>query len=513
MASAANFKVVKIIQDGVELLASEFQRATVTTQDVVIDPFNARNYLCAIVTATSDVSVKWTHYSVTKANAASIPFENSGPDVFKTLHQIPVAGLFADDQTNIELTFQEENGITTQIFVIVEQPDGNLFTGRKIHIDIEVNDSAIASSTIQKGWLESGLYADMYDANGDLRQTGLDYSFDDDYCKRRENYMYTSGPAVGFDSHFYSHLQKTSIMGYNYGNLIPPEGYLFHHDITWDDVGHIYTLLSKPEDPTDSVKREATVVKMVEETSEVVSMFDFSDLCTGALGNLNCAANDLHFNAINYIPEIGQVIVNSRSLNSYFGLDPTNLRPVWSVEDTRYPTVLPSSNVLTIKNPDNYTYPNGEHSVIPCHNKKYVQYWGKGKFVLALFDNASCLDENRIPLLIPIEQAPNEEAGYLWPSGVQIVAIDLNEFTIEQLDYFQFNDDRSYIVSSVFDSYDREHIEVFFGIPGDFYVIDSNGNIGVTVRGLKFPEEYGSYRARIMRFEEIRTMINNTPLP
>lgn len=194
-------------------------------------------------------------------------------------------------------------------------------------------------------------------------------------------------------------------------------------------------------------------------------------------------------------------MVNSRSTCTIIGLNIETGDPEWIIDNPEFPTLNADIN-LSVKNPDNFKYPNGEHAVFITNNDKYAAYQGDNKFVISMFNNNSCADENGNELVRLIESEPVAYTAAELNSLPTIFAVDLNEKTVQRLDQFAFPGQRSELTSSVFET--GENYCVYFGAEQSFFVFDTDNTTGVSI----FAIDTGlGYRGRIFSYDELRSLI------
>jgi hypothetical protein len=469
----------------------------------VYNPYG-RNKLCLHQHFTTDAPMRYnvTVYGVT----ADVIFNYEGAN-YVIDPVIPVIGLYATHTTTIVYELLDESGNSFQF--VAEYPrrdEYDDFTDHLLNIDVNIIDPDMAESTINHGWLFNGYYVDAYDKNGDIRVCGLSDIVEPNMpMKAHNNRLFLPSDPVG-GYYYCARYLRFTVMGRTDGTIESPIGG-FHHDITWDNEGNIYVLASRIVGIDADNFWESHIYKIREDTGVIVVGVDFSTLYHDFDTIVYSNPYDSHFNSIEYVETIDQLIINARNSSSYFGLNKNTLEPLWTVQNPKQKPLFPSRN-LTVVNPNDFVYINGAHTVFETHNPAYDAYRGPGKIVLSIFDNVACKDAVGNDLYVKTSDAKNEDIGYAWDSAVQIVAIDLNNNTVEQLARFTIEHERSTITSSVFDTDDHRYFQVYFGVPTDYFVMDIAGKIGVACRNMRpdidFPIEY---RARVFSIDEIIAMI------
>lgn len=476
--------------------------------DSIYNPYG-RNLLCFEKTFYTDgVAYKYEYkvHGVT-SDADFTYFDNH----FKVDPVIPVIGLYATRNTTITIVLESQQGVTYEYELLSSYWSTVDFGEHHLKTEFNIYNPQAAESTIFNGWLFNGYYGDVFDRNGDIRIAGLvDDPFPNMFMKYHNNLFYVPSGQVG-DSYYNQYIDKMTLMGKSLGRFEAPEGQGYHHDVTWDNDGYMYALstITDASQVSPTNRWEAIVLKYVDATGELVASIDYSELYVGSSAIVYTRPHDTHFNSIFYAEEINQLLLNSRNSSSYFGVDTNTLLPIWNVENPVQNLILPPSFNLTVVNPDVYKYINGGHTVQITHVEKYESYRGNNRVVLSIFDNIACADENRNPIIGNSDEVDDQNIGYPWDSEVQIVAVDLNNRTIEELDRFSVEGVRSDITSNVDDSDDHKYLQVYFGVPTDYYVLDPNtGNVGVSAIRVRPDLEVSTvYRGRVFSYDSIRNMV------
>jgi hypothetical protein len=460
-----------------------------------------RNKLCCIQNFTTDTPSK---YVVTVYGRTADVIFSYESNEFVMNPAIPVIGLFATINTTVIFEIIDNTGNSSQFVAEYERRDiWDDFTGHVLQVAFNVLDQNMAGSTINNGWFFNGYYIDAYDKNGDIRVCGLSEIVEPNMpMKIHDNHIIIPDlPTGGY--YYTARYLKLNIMGEIVGTYTVPDGYGYHHDLTWDNDGNVYFLISRNDGVDADHFLESIIYKMKDATGEFMASFDYSEIYHDFEAIVYSDPFDAHFNSLIYVPTLDQLIVNSRNSSSYFGVDKNTLRPLWTVQEAGTKPLF-RDRTLTVVNPIDYVFINGAHTVFETHNPAYDAYRGPGKVVLMIFDNVACVDQQGNGIYVPTADAKSQNLGYPWDSAVQIVAIDLNNNTVEQLARFTVPGERSVITSSVYDSDDNKYFQVYFGVPTDFYVIDTRGSVGLSAKKMRpdldFPIEY---RARVFSMNDI----------
>lgn len=471
-----------------------------------------RNYLCLEehFHSSDNTPYKYSYTVIGKTEDVNFTWASSE---YLLEFYVPVVGLYADVNTSVRYVAEDPSGNIFEFLYSYSPLDSSLFENHLLKININVINSEGANATLGNGWLFSGSYMDAYDKNGDIRVAGLSPDAQGQFSMKIHNgCLYIPTEATFF--YYSEHYDKVNLLGKQLGRIDAPEGFGFHHDITWDNDGFLYCLGTPMAQHDPDNMNEGIIYKYVDETGELVAEIDYAPWYVGAMIGLDGDPHDCHFNSLDYVPEIDQLIVNSRNSSNYIGVDKFSLLPIWNVQSPQFdPLLLDEKINLTVVNPDKHIYISGAHTVFPSYNEKYLSFWSEGKVVLSIFDNVACKDENGNFLTRPIYD-PNYdlEAGYPWDAGLSVVGIDLNNRTVEQLDYFTIPGQRSRITSNVFDSRDRRYFYFHVGVPSNFFVMNNNGEVVLEALDLFPPNipvgaDY-TYRAIIFSFHQIRELID-----
>lgn len=468
----------------------------VKTGRILVNPYG-ENLLCATVAIDSNnVPIKYS-YRVT-GKTTDVDFVYSIDNYVSDNLFIPVVGLYANTVNKVELTFEDEMG-DTYVEIVYIDTNGQDYGDGNLNITYQVTDSVMAQETINQGWMISSLYYG-YDKNGDLRFAhNAAWNMND--IKIHENSLY-SGKDVIESSGFAKTLIKRNLLGETKAIYNAPDGYGFHHDITFDNNGNLYALGSNLDAPTDSLKGSGLIFKYNEATGQLLWQRDYSADYTGQDVCVDATQNDIHFNSLYYVKDANQLILNCRSTSAIMGIDMDTGDVVWIVDDPQF-SIVPAQKQLTVLNPEVFEYPDGQHCVTQTFVSKYSQYSGPNRFALSLFNNRAALNSNRTQYNKKIEDG-NTDKGEPFDSSVFILGIDLNSNTVELLDSFTINGHRSEFESSVFDI--NEYYSVLYGfeVPANFFVIDTDNNVGVSAYSVYHTT---LYRARIFTYDALRALI------
>jgi len=496
----ANEEIAVITEQTIRDDASPF--VTMTTQR---DPYNMNSigyeYYCVC-----SVPVKYSYVVEGKTEDVSFSFSS---DTYSTRFTIPVIGLYISYLTTIRFTFEALDGSTSErIFMHSISPI--VIGDVKPHIDIERLDETIAGSTIDNGWLMTS-WGNAYDKNGDLRIAGV-YEwgttplrthrfYDENKYGADKLYFICGETLVGW---YYTYrLYSTNLVGKVDKLFAMPSGYIAHHDACWNASGYyMYALTGIIENPTLEEMLEAHIAKINTTNNTVVWNRDYSRYFQNANVLANSDALDVHFNCLDYNDDLGLFVTCSRSTSTILGIRESDGEIVWTVDDPTYNDIVPEAN-LTVINPDNFIYANGPHTAGYTYNSKYDAYRGDNKFVITIYNNNSCLNEDGTPNMTPIT-SPQGDAAFAAEidSEVLVYAIDLNARTVEMVDRFTFPGERSPFRANVFDNgdnFDVFHCDVF-----SFYTIDAENTVGIHAPAV---EEVTSYRARIFTYDELRSLL------
>lgn len=458
---------------------------------VTVNPYN-QNLLSANINISSTVSLKFSY--IVNGKTSDVDFTYSS-EVFTTNPIIPVIGLYANTINEIDVVVEDISG-NQETTTVYADTTGQDYGDVALNINIEILDETIAETSINNGWLMTS-YFNGYDKNGDIRITGL-YQWGTTPLKTHNGLIIAGDNIFGY--YYATTLYAINLLGKINKTINAPDGFGFHHDVTWGSTGNIFVLATMLEDQTDSNKLESIVTKIDENTGEKIWSVDYSEQFYNSDVLANSDTNDVHINTIDYIEKLDQIIINSRSTCTIFAISPDNGEIIWMIDNPANEVLDESKNLTAI---NDFIYPNGEHAVFFTNNVKYNNYAGDNQLVLSIFNNNSCLNDDGSDNVRKMESSKDDDY-YAAPVDSQavILGIDLTTRTAERLDTFTVTGERSELRGSVFQNGDN--YDVFFCDAYDFFTLDTNNTIGVRALDI---ETVTSYRARIFSYDELRSLI------
>lgn len=468
------------------------------TYTVKLNPYD-KNKLSALITIDSPEAVRFDYTVQGKTANASFHY---GTDRYSVNPEITVVGLYANYVNTVTLNLYTGNN-AAETFLISISTEGQDYGDVPLALTINIANGAMAESTLGQGWFVTSAW-NGYDINGDLRITGL-FPWMYGNLKIIENALWSAEASETWDPDkhaFAPTLYCFNLAGKVMQTYAAPAGYGFHHDITTDGKGTLWVLGSLLDGWNDEQKLECILYKYDIASGALLWQRDYSREFMGATVLDNTDTNDVHFNSLEYVAETGQLMVNSRSSCTVLGLNSESGEPEWIIDNPAFP-VLNSTLNLQVVDADNFSYPNGEHAVFVTQNSRYQAWRGANRFVVSLFNNNSCADEQGNELVRTIESDPVTYTAAELDSLPTILAIDLTAGTVQRLDQFYFPGQRSELTSSVFDIGD-EYYNVYFGAEQSFFVFDTDNNIGVSIYDI---DTGLGYRGRIFTYDELRSLI------
>ena len=469
-----------------------------TTYTVKVNPYG-QNKLSALISVESEDAIRFDYTVNGKTTTTDFHYST---DDYTVNPEIIVVGLYADYLNTVTLNiYSADNAVET--FDIPISTEGQDYGDVPLVLTINITDSTMADNTLGQGWFVTSAW-NGYDINGDLRITGL-FPWMYGNLKIIDNALWSALASETYDPDkhaFAPALYRFNLAGKVSQTLTAPVGYGFHHDITTDGKGHLWVLGSLLNDWSDTHKLECILYKYDMASGALLWQRDYSQEFMGATVLDNTDTNDVHFNSLEYVAETGQLMINSRSSCTVLGLNSESGDPEWIIDNPAFP-VLDSTLNLQVVDADNFTYPNGEHAVFVTHNSQYQTWRGENKFVVSLFNNNSCADEQGNELVRTIESDPVTYTAAELDSLPTILAIDLTASTVQRLDQFHFPGQRSELTSSVFDV-GNVYYNAYFGAEQSFFVFDTDNNIGVSVYNI---DAGLGYRGRIFTYDELRSLI------
>ncbi|ENG2946022.1 TPA: aryl-sulfate sulfotransferase [Enterobacter cloacae] len=466
--------------------------------EIIVNPYG-QNMLSALLKTDISTAVRYNYTVFGKTANADFSYSN---EEYCVSPEIIIVGLYADYINNVKLTVTTETGESETISLTIDTSEmdyGNV----PLKLTVNIFDEVMAKNTLGSGWFVTSSW-NGYDINGDLRITGL-FPWMYGNLKIIDGSLWSARASETYDPDkhaFAPNLYRINLAGKISQTLVAPEGYGFHHDITTDNKGNLFILGSILDNWDDEHKLESIIFKYDLASGTLLWQRDYSKEFAGATVLDNTDTNDVHFNSLEYVPETNQLIVNSRSSCTILGLNIESGDPEWIIDNPAFP-VLDSKINLKVINEEQFKYTNGEHAVFLTANKKYEAFRGDNKFVISMFNNNSCADAQGNELVRIIESEPVTYASAALDSLPTVFAVDLNEFSVQRLDQFSFEGQRSELTSSVFDT-GNDYYNVYFGAEQSFFVFDTENNTGVSIYNI---DTGLGYRGRIFSHEELCSLI------
>ncbi|UGS42766.1 aryl-sulfate sulfotransferase [Pseudocitrobacter corydidari] len=464
--------------------------------NVIVNPYQ-QNLLSAHVVITADNAMKYRYTVAGRTIDCAFIYENNEYILNPT---IPVIGLYANQENNITIECLFDDGSAQTVDVIADTT-GQDYGVTPLTVDFIINDEKIARDTLYQGWMVTCYYT-AYDKNGDLRMA-FSNVWDNNNLKSDGTSVYPGFNVFNTSGETYAQtLQQMNLLGETRQSYQAPNACGFHHDITFGPDGNMYCLITLLENPTTEQRQQASIFKFNVTTGDVLwsrdysAFFDNQDVC------IDAQPNDIHFNSLEYSSQANQLILNNRSTSTIYGINIESGDIEWTIDNPAYSLVAESVNLQPL-NPENFIYPNGEHSVFPTTNPKYAEYIADNRLALTLFNNKAALfddgSENDKKMEDPI---PNEYYEAPFDSQCMVYGIDLTEKTVELLDTFDIPGQRSNITSEIHEAGD--YYSIMYGVDSNFFIIDTDNNIGVECYGV-YPAL--TYRGRLFSYDELRNLI------
>lgn len=463
---------------------------------IVSNPYG-QNKLSALISIPDlPDPVRYSYRVVGKTPEVDFTYE--GDDTYAQYLRIPVVGLYAEYVNTVEVTLTTMDGESIMLPFQINMVGQNMGDA-PLTIDIEVYDQEMTNATLGQGWLITS-FGNAYDKNGDIRICGF-FPWIHGNLKVYNDSMY-QGSIIPWP--FATQIVKANLLGQIRQRYTAPEGYIFHHDVACDTRGNLYILGGTTAEPTDENKVLAHIFKYDDSTGEHLWSRDYSPEFMRIQVLANEDINDVHFNTLEYVESVNQIIVSGRGSNLVFGIDADSGDIQWIIANPEYATV-PSPYNLTVINPDSFVYCNGQHTPFLTTNKAFSNAWGEKRFPISVFDNRSCFKEDGVTFNMKWMEDPKDPdyfAADLSPL-CYVYGIDLNNNTVEMLYKHDFVGERTEFAGSVFEI--GEYYCANINSSRTLYVFDTNNNTGFKASGLDILAD--TYRSRILTFDELRSLI------
>lgn len=378
----------------------------------IVDPYHM-SPLTAMVLFTTEEPVTVTVEVRGKDPATTVhhEFENQGPS-----HMIPVYGLYADTENEINLTIKNNSGKTKEKSLIVKT--------EPLPEDMSVVEIGVRKTQVMEPGFtftscpNNGMYSIAFDSNGDIRWYLSDKTFNGTtmmvYLKNG-NFLIGSGSGniSGGDFKGIDDLFEISPMGKVYYQY---HIYGLHHDIREKSNGNLICAVSKEGRQTEN----DYIVEVERKTGKVIRSWDLMEILPMTVYEPDPAYTDLsgktinwfHNNGICYIEEEDAFIVSGRNQNMVlkFNGETKNIRWILSMTAGERNKKLQPYLLESIG--DEFEYPAAQHAATQLPNGD-----------LMLFDNRNFNVDEKNGVL-------DQEALY---SRAVIYKINEADMTVEQV--------------------------------------------------------------------------------
>ena len=488
----------------------------------------ADNQLAAYLYFASDTPVSYS-YTVTKRTTSptSVDFTYTSDLIYGVTQtiKIPVIGLYAQYANSVQVVFKDDTG--TEVFnqpFIISTEDQEYDTSVIFHLDIEQTDPALFTSVWGNSWLMEST-GRGYDQNGDLRFNFLSV-YHLQPLRIHNGYLYTGSDE---DMAWYGRsFFKIDIMG----NVVlefdmrDADGnhYANTHDVVWDSAGDIYMFgTDSPNRLTNTMAQDALVLKFNDQTGKMIWAKNYTSEYSGSQILNNNTPNDVHFNSLTWIASSPNneeaIIVHSRTTSTTFGISIVDGSILWAIDTGNFNPQFPAKQAtIHIDNSGITHFENGAHTVCITNNSAFSASIDPtaGKFVLSVFDNRSCVDENGNPVIRPINDAATSDPYQTDPARILFYAVDLAAGTAVEIHapvelpttpILQWTD----FMGGVFDHGD--YFTIFTCHARSFFISDVDGNMVASIYDVislsdgapQYPGE--AYRARLFNETELTDVI------
>ncbi|WP_367897169.1 aryl-sulfate sulfotransferase [Enterobacter vonholyi] len=488
----------------------------------------ANNQLAVYLKFRIDEAVTYSYTVLGRlTSASSLDFTYSSNDIISLSEvKIPVIGLYANYLNQVQVVFKNLSGVEIFNQTIQVSTQEQVYRDATIfHIDIEQTDPTKFAAVWGNSWLMT-TNCDGYDQNGDLR-CYYAQPYRNQMLKTHNGYFYIGSDE---DEHWYGRrFFKIDILGNEIleFDLRDRDGnrYANTHDLIWDSAGNLFMIGNdNPDRSTNTMRQDASILKFDEKTGMMLWAKNYTRAFDNTQILNNSPTNDAHLNSLSWIPE-GEanseaIVVHTRSAGLTFGISPADGTILWSINTGGFnPGFAAGQGVTQIETSGITNFENGAHTVFVTKNSAFagLNNEAEGKFVLSLFDNRSCVDNEGNAVTRDITLDPTADVYKTDPARVMFYAVDLVAKTATQTGSIiqlpssrvpQFTD----FMGAAIDYGD--YYGIYTNHARSFFISDATGHIIATIYDLictldGYPEFPGEcYRARLFAKDELDALIN-----
>ncbi len=478
----------------------------------VIDPF-AMNQLSGYIAIPIDGKASY-EYTVT-GKTEDADFTITSDVMQKNNLVVPVVGLYADYDNEVNLTINYKNGDseTTTVKMTTEALDSEEWFQFYETLDMDIKDQDAAVDAFDNGLLMTSKN-NAYDINGDLRVALGKYEVG------YQNSIYISENNTILQT-YSGKIYETDLNGRIYSEYYVPEGYVTHHASLDASNGYTYALISpevslEESEETDTYNEGAIAVYKTGQSGDAVFTRDISEDFVGnkvnAAGTSHENGTDLmHLNSIYYDENTDTIIVSSQTQSTIIGLDPETLEVKWNTGDDEIGDAQEDTKLTQL---DGHIQSNGQHDATVTENPKYDD-GDDSTIEITLFDNLYCVDAdggNRYAELngdLKLD-CPGNDA--LDTSKLLVYRIDPKEMTVETIDEIEIDGLYSRTQSGWYESPDFAYNIVAYTLLGQTHIFDDEWNevlVASTDKTLN-PYDISAYRMDIWNNEELTNILDNS---
>lgn len=484
------------------------ENPTIDNPKIIINPWGF-NSLSAYIAFNYSESVSFEYVVRGKTENTDYTFvsEELSDQVL-----MPIVGLYyGSNEVDVKIKDKNNKVIETKNFNIdttsQEIPEDFLKADVNISSDnsTELLDNKIILSAAYSG----------YDMEGDLRcYTNTSRT---QYYHYDNNSIYT----VDDEKNPY-YIYKSDIMGVIKTEYNFPKKLEAHHDFTTDDKGNFYALATIDDELEGGYQEEGSsqnvetqCVYWNDKTGKLKGTFDMHSLFDeNPIVASGVEFDPLHINAIEYNKQTNGLLMSSQAQSMLFELDADTFEINWIIDE---PEDVKEYKEKVLSPIGEMIYTSGQHSITLNTNPKYENYRGDNKFVISVFNNNVCKNEEGEEYKTDQKSGPFEKRDVCSyaddgkheysDSQILVYGIDLDKFTVETLDNFELPY-YSPIVSNVssFETNDR-YYTVFEGKSSTptYLILDENGDIIYEMAIPAIEGRKNNYRGKEISFDRIET--------
>ncbi len=481
------------------------QEYTIGSPFMVTDLFN-RNALSAYVAFPIEQQATYSYTVKGKDKNSDFTLEdtNSQSDTMV----VPVIGLYADYQNDVEITVNYKDGKSKKVKVQIEtgSVDENIIPN--LDIDTSYSDIETATESLENGLIFTAM-GNAYDINGEIR-VALGQS-----DVQTANPINLNADGSYLQMYKYS-VESIDFTGRTLATYEMTEGYKPHHDMMSASNGYTYVLTS-PEVEYEKGENNFNEGHLaIYKTGQSGLPIKDIDLNTAFIGNkVNDAGTNqdpgtdlMHLNSVDYYEPTNSIIVSSQTMNLLAAFDADTFKVQWTTADVNGQGKNASKSKM-LEKLDSYVASNGQHNSHVTYNPAFDD-GDESTIEIQLFDNLYCVDEDGNSIFAKLDPSIGTRNECTSPdSKLLVYRVDTKNMTVDTIYESSIEGVRSSTQASWYTSPSYKYNTISYTQIGTLYITDQDNNVIFTAANPEgtTPITYSTYRGRVLSNEQIQANV------